>query len=427
MMVAIHGKFLYRGEIIEGGIVIENGIIKEIKKTVEAEEVEKIDGLILPASIDVHVHFRDFEESEKETIESGSLSALYGGNCLVVDQPNTTPFVEDFDEYEKRMEIAEKRSYVDYALNLGLTLRNSERIHEIIKKIEEKYRIPAVGEVFLQHNNPEFQISYDVLEETRKKISKLITVHAEDPSLIQDTRPPEAEIEAVKRCLELGDFHFCHISTYDSAVLISDTNSTFEVTPHHILLNSEDFERFGEFSRVNPPLRDKVEAEMLFNVLQLADILASDHAPHTLEDKKNGAPGFPGVETTYPLMVNLMRKGLVGIRTLTNLMAINPAKIFGFERYGGIEIGNYANFAVFNLKAVSKIKVERLHTRAEWTPFENFEAVFPERVYLKGELALLNGEVLIEPGIRKKDKSDDSESAEENEEMENAETQGNKE
>jgi len=411
-MVAIHGKFLYRGEIIEAGIEIENGVIKEIKKTIEGE---KIDGLILPASIDVHVHFRDFEESDKETIESGSLSALYGGNCLVVDQPNTNPFVGDFDEYERRMKIAEKKSYVDYSLNLGLTTKNSERIHEIIKKIEEKYRIPAVGEVFLQHSNSELEIPYHTLGEVRKKISKLITVHAEDPSLIQDSRPPEAEIEAVKKCLELGDFHFCHISTYDSAIMISDSNSTFEVTPHHLLFNTEDLDRLGEFSKVNPPLRSKVESEMLFNVLQLADILVSDHAPHTLEDKKNGAPGFPGVETTYPVMVNLMRKGLVGIRTLTSLMATNPARIFGFEKYGEIEVGNYANFAVFNLKAVSKVKAERLHTKAEWTPFENFEAVFPERVYLKGELALLNGEVLIEPGIRKKKEVDEIEKIEESE------------
>ncbi len=415
MMVAIHGKFLYRGEIIEGGIVIENGIVKEIKKTIDtekAEKLEKIDGLILPASIDVHVHFRDFDENEKETIESGSLSALYGGNCLVVDQPNTIPFVGDLDVYEKRMMIAEKRSYIDYALNLGLTLKNSEKINEIAKKIEEKYRIPAIGEVFIQHNNPELQISYDVLEETRKKLSKLITVHAEDPSLIQDIRPPEAEIEAVKRCLDLGDFHFCHISTYDSAILISESDSTFEVTPHHLLLSKEDLERFGNFGRVNPPLRDRIETGMLFNVLQLADVLASDHAPHTLEDKKNGAPGFPGVETTYPIMVNLMRKGLIGIRTLTNLIAINPAKIFGFEGYGEIEVGNYANFAVFNLKAVSKIKAERLHTKAEWTPFENYEAVFPERVYLKGELALLNGEIMIEPGIKKEKVDEDEEKRE---------------
>jgi len=394
MMVAIHGKFLYRGEIIEAGIEIEGGIIKDIKKTIEGE---KIDGLILPAAIDVHVHFRDFEESDKETIESGSLSALYGGNCLVVDQPNSKPFVDNFDDYERRMEIAKRKSYVEYRLNLGLTSKNSEKINEIIKEIEKKYRIPAIGEVFLQHSDPELQVPYEILDVVRRKTSNLLTIHAEDPSLIQESRPPEAEIEAVKKCLELGEFHFCHISTYDSAIMISDSNSTFEVTPHHLLLNSDEVD-FGEFSRVNPPLRGKIETEMLFNVLQITDVLASDHAPHTLEDKKNGAPGFPGVETMYPLMVNLMRKGLIGIRTLTNLIAVNPAKIFGFEKFGGIEVGNYANFAVFNLKAVSKVKAERLHTKAEWTPFENFEAVFPERVYLKGKLALVEGEVQIDPG-----------------------------
>jgi dihydroorotase len=406
-MVAIYGRLFYRGEIVEAGIEIEDGIIKRIDKKIEGERVQ---GLILPASIDVHVHFRDFEEEKKETIKSGSLSALYGGNCLVVDQPNTKPVIDGFEEYERRMKEADKKSYIDYALNMGLTAKNHEDIVEIIKKVEESYRIPAIGEVFLQHDNLELQIPYEVLAEVRKSTSKLITVHAESPDLSESTaslnfdkRPPEAEIEAVKRCLEIGNFHFCHISTYDSAVMISDTDSTFEVTPHHLLLNYEDLLNLGNFINVNPPLRRRVEAEMLFNVLQLADVMASDHAPHTIEDKKNGAPGFPGVETTYPVMVNLMRKGLVGIRTLVSLIAINPARIFGFEKYGGIEEGNYANLAVFNLKAVSRVKAENLHTMAEWTPFENFEAVFPEKVYLRGVLALENGEVTVEPGWKKKE------------------------
>ncbi len=406
-MVAIYGRLFYRGEIVEAGIEIEDGIIKRIDKKIEGERVQ---GLILPASIDVHVHFRDFEEEKKETIKSGSLSALYGGNCLVVDQPNTKPVIDGFEEYERRMKEADKKSYIDYALNMGLTAKNHEDIVEIIKKVEESYRIPAIGEVFLQHDNLELQIPYEVLAEVRKSTSKLITVHAESPDLAESTaslnfdkRPPEAEIEAVKRCLEIGNFHFCHISTYDSAVMISDTDSTFEVTPHHLLLNYEDLLNLGNFINVNPPLRRRVEAEMLFNVLQLADVMASDHAPHTIEDKKNGAPGFPGVETTYPVMVNLMRKGLVGIRTLVSLIAINPARIFGFEKYGGIEEGNYANLAVFNLKAVLRVKAENLHTMAEWTPFENFEAVFPEKVYLRGVLALENGEVMVEPGWKKKE------------------------
>jgi|Deesub1362A_J573_1020465.scaffolds.fasta_scaffold00512_13 dihydroorotase len=425
-MIAIRGKMLYRGEIIEAGIKIENGVIKEIKKTIEGEEVR---GIILPAAIDVHVHFRDFDESYKETIESGSLSALYGGNCLVVDQPNSKPIVDSVEVYEERMKEAEKKSYIGYALNIGLTKKRYGSILDSIKKIEEKYRIPAIGEVFLQNDNPDLQISYEILEDIKKSTSKLITVHAESPELVEsesksestessnfNLRPPEAEIEAVKKCLAYGDFHFCHISTYEAALNIGDTNSTFEVTPHHLLLSIEDYERLGSFVNVNPPLRRKVDAEMLFNVLQLADVIASDHAPHTIEEKKNGVPGFPGVETTYPLMINLMRRGLIGIRTVVERMVVNPARIFGFEKYGEIEVGNYANIAIFDLKAVTKIKADRLHSMAEWTPFENFEAVFPQRVYIKGELALLDGEVQIKPGIKgEKDRAGDEEISEDTE------------
>ncbi|AGK62228.1 dihydroorotase [Archaeoglobus sulfaticallidus PM70-1] len=397
-MKAISGKLFYRGEIIEAGIEIEDGRIKKIDKKIEGEKVE---GLILPAGIDVHVHFRDFDEREKETIETGSLSALYGGICLVVDQPNTRPVIDNPETYFKRMEIAEKDSYIDYFLNIALTNSNADRIIDYIKEIEEKYRIPAIGEVFLQHDDENMQIGFDAIKTLRDATSKLITVHAEQPELVKglghELRPPEAEIKAVENCLKLGNFHFCHISTYDSAMKISDSDSTFEVAPHHFILNYEDYFKPG-FMNVNPPLRSKVEAELMFNSLPVADMIASDHAPHTIEDKKHGKPGFPGVETTYPLLVSMMKKGLVSVRRVVDLIAVNPARIFGFEGYGAIEVGNYANLAVFNLKRVRKIKAEKLHTKAEWTPYENFEAIFPERVYLKGELAVDNLELLVEKG-----------------------------
>lgn len=371
--------------------------MKRIDKKLEGEQ---IDGLILPAGIDVHVHFRDFEENRKETINSGSLSALFGGICLVVDQPNTNPIVDGADEYKRRMDKAMKESYVDYRLNVALTNRNSDSLIETLKEIEKDYFVPAIGEVFIHHTNPDLQIPYDTLSMIRKSTSKLITVHAEDPALI-DEDSTQAEIKSVERCLELGNFHFCHISTYDSAIKISDSESTFEVTPHHLFLSYDDLQNLGSFIRVNPPLRSRVEAEMLFNGLQLADIIASDHAPHTLEDKKDGKPGFPGVETMYPLLIYLMKKGVIGVRTIVKLISSNPARIFGFERYGEIEIGNYANFAVFDLKSVTKIRADKLHTLAEWTPFENFDAIFPRRVYIRGELAIEDGEVKIDPGLHK--------------------------
>jgi dihydroorotase len=241
------------------------------------------------------------------------------------------------------------------------------------------------------------QVSYETLEYVRSRIEKLITVHAEDPKLIKDenVRPKEAEIKAVERCLSIGDFYFCHVSTPEALDMIYNSKSFAEVTPHHLLLSKGKV----KFERVNPPLRsDQDRAELLRN-LNKADVIASDHAPHTIEDKKEGAPGFPGVETMYPLMLNLVRCGVIDLKTLIERIVINPAKIFGFSRYSGIEVGNYANFAVFDFSNVKKIRTEDLHSKAEWTPYEGFEAVFPRIVFIRGVKALEDGEMLINKGF----------------------------
>jgi len=381
----LEGKFLYKGKIVEGCIVIENGRIIDIRKS--DNKTIKVEGIILPAGIDAHVHFRDFKEKYKETIETGSLSALYGGICLVVDQPNTNPPIVDVETYLKRMELAKKTTYVDYSLNLGLTEDNKHEIGEIIKNIEEKYVIPAIGEVFLHHEK--LQVSYETLRSV--KIDKLITVHAEDPEL---AGKKEGEIKAVKECLKFGDFYFCHISTPEALKIIANSNSFVEVTPHHLLLtyNDTDF-------KVNPPLRSDEDRINLLKNIDKVDVIASDHAPHTIEDKKDGAPGFPGVETMYPLMLGLVKKGVLDLVTVVERIAINPAQIFGFKGYGEIEIGNYANLAIFDFSNVEKIKADRLHSKAGWTPYENFEAIFPKAVYLRGVKVLEDREVLIDKGF----------------------------
>ncbi len=390
----ISGKFFYRNRIVEGCIVVEDGIIVDIRRNARPN-LEFSRGVILPAGIDVHVHFRDFKESYKETIESGSLSALYGGICLVVDQPNTNPPVTDSEIYLERIRKAEKESFIDYALNLGLTEENSGKIREIVEEIEELVRIPAVGEVFLQHRT--IQVSYETLKSVRGQIEKLITVHAEDPVLIEreDVRPKEAEITAVRKCLSIGNFYFCHVSTPEALNMIYNSKSFAEVTPHHLLLSMGKV----EFGRVNPPLRSEKDRIELLRNLSKADVIASDHAPHTIEDKKEGAPGFPGVETIYPLMLNLVRKGVISLPDLIQRIVINPAKIFRFDRYSGIEVGNYANLAVFDFSEVRKIKAKDLHSKAGWTPYEGFEAIFPKVVFLRGVRALDEGDVLIDRGF----------------------------
>ncbi|WP_202318580.1 dihydroorotase [Archaeoglobus neptunius] len=398
----IRGKVFYRGEFIEAGIEVDGGRIKKIGKLVKGKEVR---GVILPAGIDVHVHLRDFDEAHKETIETGTMAAKYGGICLVVDQPNTRPVVDSEKVYFERMEKAKSDVHVDYTLNLALTNSNFGEIAGILEKIRSRYFVPAVGEVFIQHSNDNLQIRYETLRLAISNLKNvLLTIHAEDPAYV-DTgfpnfrfRKKEAEVFAVQKCLTISNFHFCHISTRDAAERICNSDSTFEVTPHHLLLSTDDYRRLGYAVNVNPPLRSRDEAEWLLKHFHMADILASDHAPHTLEDKKSGAPGFPGVETMYPIFVHLAAMRIIRFGDLVEKIASNPARIFGFRGYGEIRVGNYANFAVFDLKNVRKIRAEDLHSRCDWTPYEGFNAVFPDKVYLKGtdvlEVAEPTGEVL---------------------------------
>jgi dihydroorotase len=383
----IYGNVFYKGRIVECGIEVENGVVVDIGKDKRGKSV---DGIIMPAGIDVHVHFRDFKESYKETIESGSLSALYGGVCLVVDQPNTNPPIVDEEIYFRRMEIAERSTYVDYSLNLGLVEDNVDEIDEILKKIEEKYYVPAIGEVFLKGK---MSVSYETLEKAKKTVNKLITVHAEDPNEEDDVM---AEVKAVERCLKMNRFHFCHISTAKALDMIYNSESTSEVAPHH-LLYSKEVVKF----KVNPSLKSNEERVALVRNFYKADILSSDHAPHTLEEKWEGAPGFPGVETLYPMFFYMAKKGYIKINDLVEKFVVNPAKIFGFDRYGEIEVGNYANFVVFDPHRERPIKAKDLHSKVGWTIYEGLMAVFPKDVYIRGEKVLEDGEILIDRGFGK--------------------------
>ncbi len=393
-----YGKLIYKGRVIEAGIEVENGIVKNISKRIRGK---KLRGLIMPAGIDVHVHFRDFNEKHKETIESGSLSALNGGICLVVDQPNTDPPIENKESYIKRVEIAGKKSYVDYSLNLALTKRNVGEIRDIYCSISNFN--PRIGEIFLYNTNKNLQVEYEDIARVK---DLRITIHAEDPLFIHGDentipnfkyREKKAEVIAVKRLAEIGNFHFCHISTKEAFCILKETDSSIEVTPHHLLLSKEDYERLGNFVNVNPPLRDREDKHFLLENFKEIDIVASDHAPHTKEEKLEGYAGFPGVETMYPLLMALAFKGIINVFDLAEKIAEKPAEVFGFKRYGEIDIGNYANFAVFNFSALEKIKSEKLNSLCGWTPFDRFDAIFPHVVIIRGEI-FKDGEILATPG-----------------------------
>ncbi len=392
-MMNIYGKILIKNRIITAGIKIENGRIAEISKQINGKKVK---GIIMPAGIDVHVHLRDFEESHKETIKNGTISALNGGICLVVDQPNSKPFIDSEERYLERVRYAEKFVSTDYSLNIGLTNKNLDKINDVVEKLKKMGFNPAIGEIFLQHDNPEYEIPAEKLDSLRH----FSTIHAELPEFVESNNIPnfkfrkrEAEIKAVEMLCS-GNHYFCHISTKEAIEMISKSKSYVEVTPHHILLDETHYNHLKNKVNVNPPLRKPEDREFILENISLIDVIASDHAPHTLEEKESGASGYPSVETMYPLLMGLVFYGKISVFDVADKVAVKPAEIFGFEGYGEIKVGNYANFAVFDISKAEKIKGEKLHSFHGWTPFEGFHGIFPHFVMLRGEVVKEGDEII---------------------------------
>jgi dihydroorotase len=358
------------------------------------------------------VHFRDPGFAYKESWESGSLSAAAGGVTTVVDQPNTDPRTLDAPSFRAKLEIAVRHSVVDFCLNGGPG------------KIEELLRLgaSAIGEIFAyEHSDPGLR---KILEETALP-GALATLHAEDGSILREradalrdrrdpevhslARPAEAETIALEKALAATSrLHVCHLSTEDGLKMVKEARSSgkkvsCEVAPHHLLFDVRDYREQGTFLKINPPLRREEDCHALWEGLMKGeiDILASDHAPHLPEEKKaliwDAPPGVPGVETMLPLMLMAVRRNMLTLERLVDAVSARPADIFGLAGKGSLEIGKDADLVLINPRNIAKIKADRLHSQAEWTPYEKREAIFPETTVLRGEV-VYDGDLEAKPG-----------------------------
>ncbi len=368
---------------------------------------------LLPGAIDVHVHFREPGGSHKETWETGSRSAAAGGVTTVVDQPNTSPPTIDGDAFGAKADLAAE-SYVDYGINGGVTGDWDP---------ESLFDRPlfALGEVFLADSTGEMGITLDLFEEALAEAAGrdvAVTVHAEDETLFNDAaldgdlggigtaanadawsayRTAEAEAAAIDRALAAAAasdarVHVAHTSTPEGIDAVADADATCEVTPHHLFLSRENAGRLGTFGRMNPPLRSEQRRASVFERLRDGDVdvVATDHAPHTTEEKRQGltaAPsGVPGVETLYPLLLESVRTGDLSLERVRDVVAANPASVFGLERKGRIAEGADADLVLVDLTDSREIEAAALHSKAEWSPFEGFQGVFPELTVVRGEV-----------------------------------------
>ncbi len=415
--LAIDGTFYIDGMLVRTSVGINRGKITGIRKNIEAAERRVFDNaIILPGAVDLHVHFREPGLTHKEDITTGSLAAAFGGVTCVGDMPNTVPPTISPERVEKKIEMFREKSYVDFAVYAGLL--KGVRVREMAKKASgfKMFMSSSTGDLLC--DDPEMQRS---LIEAAADTGKPVMVHAEEESLrnriaessLRDhyrARPPACEIAAVTRLIDIASsehsprIHVLHATLRDVLERKHPPNLTFEVTPHHLLLDCDM--HTGSMGKVNPPLRRRDERVALQRAVfaGLADTFGSDHSPHTIEEKGDAfdyAPsGLPGVETMFPLLLNMTASGELRLETLVKMMCEKPAEILGVRK-GRISEGYDADMVVINMKRFSSIRGESLHSKCRWTPYEGFTGIFPQAVFLRGMELVKGGSIEGKPSGRK--------------------------
>lgn len=404
--------FTTKGQV-STDIWIKDGRIEALGGAHRAEE--RIDArgmLVLPGAIDVHVHFRDPGPNYKEDWASGSASAAAGGVTAVIDQPNTVPRTMDARSFEEKLDIARHRSFVDFGLNGG-----PGEIEEL-----KNAGAQAIGEIFsYEHSDKDLEA---ILGQVGRA-GMLASLHAEDGIIIKEktaelagrhdpevhslARPAKAEALAIeKACAVSQRLHICHLSSAQGLAAVEVARRagravTAEVAPHHLLLNEQDYRRQGSYLKMNPPLRGQADNDALWQALRSGaiDILASDHAPHLPEEKKEdiweAPPGVPGVETMLPLMLMAVKRNLISLERLVDAISTRPAEIFGLVGKGRIERGMDADLVIIDSKVITEINADRLHSRAEWTPYQGREAIFPQMTLVRGRV-VYDGDLQVAAG-----------------------------
>ena len=379
------GRFYIRGQITEACVEVdENGKINKIKKSLDS--CRKIKGIVLPGAIDMHVHFREPGYEHKEDFYTGTLSAAYGGVTFIADMPNNKPEITTPSLFQEKLERVSAKANVDFTLFSMIT--ESTTVYNFQNGLFKWYMYEMPDADIPSHG--------------------YITVHAERKECIGSgktlreydlARPERCEFEAI---VSLGDihrkFHIAHISSRDSVDACRALGFTCEVTPHHLLLH-RDMD-LGGFGKVNPPLRERYVAEMLWEDLISGriDIVASDHAPHTAEEKadfENAPPGMPEVETYVPIFLYLVKIGRIDIKRAVEVLMSRPADIFGLNK-GKIEVGYDADFIAVDFSEIRRIRERDLHYKCGWSPYDGMNAIFPRDVFIRGERVIGDGELEAE-------------------------------
>ncbi len=435
-MIIQNARIVTPAGTVHGSVHFEGSQITKIESSIPAngEGIDAHGLFLLPGAIDSHVHFRDPGQTHKEDFLTGSRGALAGGVTTVLDMPNNSPPIDSLEMLAKKREAAAK-SVCDYAFHFGASTQNAG----IVGKAGEESDVAGL-KVYLGSSTGNLLVTqFGQLWEHFSNFKKTVCVHAEDEEALQYflqklktekqgkpltvtdhnlARPPLAAGLAANKAVYLAQhaqskLHVCHASTALELEAVKRAKKaklavSCEATPHHLFLSEKDAKRLENYARMNPPLRSKRDQAALWKGIKqgLVDCVATDHAPHTKEEKakpyEEAPSGVPGVQTMLPLLLNAATQGKLSIEQVAKLTAENPAKVFGLYRKGRIERGFDADFTLVDLGAEWTVHGDKLESKCGWTPFEGMVLRGKVKdVWLRGDRVVEDGVVTAKEGLGK--------------------------
>lgn len=386
----------------------------------DAETITDCTGLhILPGVIDSQVHFREPGLTHKEDLQTGSLSAVMGGVTSVFEMPNTNPLTTTRETFDDKIARANNRMHCDFAFYFGGT-------HDNVDLLAEMERQPGCAgiKVFMGSSTGSLLVADDEgVANILKAINRRAAFHSEDEYRLEERkhlrvendpashpvwRDVETALKCTKRLVNLARragkrIHVLHISTADEMIYLADHKdvASVEVLPHHLTLDATAYDQLGTLVQMNPPVRDKAHREGIWAGVNngVADILGSDHAPHTLEEKAEPYPkspsGMTGVQTLVPIMLDHVNAGRLSLQRFVDMTSHGPNRLFGMVKKGRIAVGYDADLTIIDLKHQQTITNEWVAAKPGWTPYDGRAVTgWPVGTIVRGHKVMWEGELL---------------------------------
>jgi len=396
-----------------------------VPDTAPAAEVLDVRGLhVLPGVIDSQVHFREPGLEHKEDLESGTRGAVLGGVTAVFEMPNTSPNTDTPEALADKLARARGRAWCDHAFFLGATDANADRLGDW-----ETLHGCAGVKVFMGSSTGSLLVEDDdVLRRVLAGGRRRVAVHAEDearlrerkaiaeekadPAAHPEWRDVETAARATRRLLTLARetgrrVHVLHVTTEEELPLLAEARdlASVEVTPQHLTLAAPDcYEGLGSFAQMNPPIREGRHRDALWRAVAdgLVDVIGSDHAPHTREEKSRPYPqcpsGMPGVQTLVPVMLAHVHVGRLSLRRFVDLTSAGPARLYNIAGKGRIARGYDADFTIVDLNAERTIDTAWIASKSGWTPYHGMPVSgWPMMTVIRGRVVMRDGATVGEP------------------------------